>query len=46
MWFMIECHPVYVWHLILIKIIYRAGLKPHKDLFQDICIIEIDLMQA
>ena len=46
LWFMIECHPVYVWHLILAKIIYRAGLKPHKDPFQDIYIIEVDLMQA
>ena len=46
LWFMVECHPVYVWHLILAKIIHRAGLKPHKDPFQDIYIIEVDLMQA
>ena len=45
-WSMVECHPVYVWHLILAKIIYRTGLKPHEDLFQDTHIIEVDLMQA
>ena len=43
---MVECHPVYVWHLILAKIIYRTGLKPHEDLFQDTHIIEVDLMQT